>query len=68
MAAQIGDSTVPAESKKAALQVVRDLHARYASPGGNKPTQRTGPAPGTVENGYRFRGGNPADPKIWERM
>ncbi|MEM7327893.1 MAG: hypothetical protein AAF437_04080 [Pseudomonadota bacterium] len=26
------------------------------------------PAIGTVENGYRFNGGNPADPNNWERV
>ncbi|AEM50803.1 hypothetical protein [Stenotrophomonas maltophilia] len=27
-----------------------------------------GPAPGTVRNGYRFRGGNPADRNAWEKI
>lgn len=28
----------------------------------------SGPTPGTVEDGYRFRGGDPSDPRNWERL
>lgn len=28
----------------------------------------SGPAPGAVEDGYRFKGGNPADPNAWEEV
>jgi len=30
--------------------------------------RRPPPSPGSVQDGYRFRGGNPADPNSWERI
>ena len=30
------------------------------------PTKRSPPTAGTVEDGHRFKGGNPSDPKNWE--
>jgi hypothetical protein len=35
----------------------------YAIGGGAAPS---GPQPGAIEDGYRFKGGNPADPSAWE--
>ena len=32
----------------------------------NLPGGQGGPQPGVVEDGYRFKGGNPADPNAWE--
>lgn len=32
------------------------------------PGAQAGPKPGTVQDGYRFKGGNPADPKSWEKI
>ena len=28
----------------------------------------SGPSVGTIENGYKFKGGNPSDPKNWEKQ
>ena len=42
MAAQIGDPTVPAAQKKAALSEVKKLHMKYA--GGNVPAPAAGPS------------------------
>ena len=32
------------------------------------PAAGAGPKPGAIEDGHRFKGGNPADPKNWEKV
>jgi hypothetical protein len=36
--------------------------------GSKTPATSAGPKAGTVEGGYRFKGGNPADPNSWEKV
>lgn len=77
MAGQIGDPTLPAETRKAAANVILKLNQKYISdntkPAGvparkdlpqNPPA---GPKPGAVQNGFRFKGGNPSDKSNWEK-
>lgn len=46
---------------------VRALQEQRAGQGiGPTPQAGQGPQPGAIEDGYRFRGGNPADPNNWE--
>jgi hypothetical protein len=65
-----------AQSEEAFVQSLQELRqiaqdaigrAERKAQGGQAPAQR-GPQPGQVEDGYRFRGGNPADPNNWERL
>lgn len=39
-----------------------------APPAGGQPASAAGPKPGDVDGGYRFKGGNPSDPKNWEKV
>lgn len=66
MAAQIGDATVPAEVRKAAVETLRGLNQRYSGAQQSQQPAQQGPSAGQVEDGYRFKGGNPADPNNWE--
>ena len=50
MAAQVGDSTLPTDTRKAALETLREIQERYAKiqPGTSKPVVDTGLPPGVV--------------------
>lgn len=81
---QPGDSPAVLQSKgrsrDRAITQMRITAGRAASlgdrpPAAGAPSARPGlpaasgvPAPGTVRNGYRFRGGNPADRNSWEKI
>jgi hypothetical protein len=64
-AGQIGDPTVPADTKLAAVASIRSLNEKYA---GVAPSAPKGPKPGDVVKGYRFKGGNPADKSNWVKQ
>ena len=62
-AASLGEPNVPRETKKAALEQIRILQQKYQERAGIS----SGPKAGAVEDGYRFKGGDPSDPKNWEK-
>ncbi|MFA5166729.1 MAG: hypothetical protein WC449_05590 [Candidatus Paceibacterota bacterium] len=62
MAGRLGDPTVPVSQRKAVLQTMKAITSNYL---GNKSS---GPKAGDVEDGYRFKGGDKADPKNWEKI
>lgn len=64
MAGDIGNASLPVRIRLAALNQIERLNQKYAK----NPSGPSGPAAGVVEDGYRFKGGNPADPNNWERM
>ena len=72
-AAKIGDRSLTNKSRAAALvELTQDLtrirerlSGQRGSAGGGAPAA---PAPGTVQDGYRFKGGDPSNAQNWERM
>jgi hypothetical protein len=67
---QPGDSPEVLEQKRRNRQTVIDGMVRDAGPTyAPAPAPPSGtPRPGTIEDGYRFKGGDPADPNSWERV
>jgi hypothetical protein len=73
MAGRIGDRTVPIAARKAALAEVERIQQKYAGLNeGSEPEQPRAAPPkpmkGMVRNGYRFKGGDPADKNNWEKQ
>lgn len=63
-AGQIGDPTVPRATKKAALNIIRQINERYAS----KVSGGASISVGEVRKGYRFKGGDPSQQSSWEKV
>lgn len=63
----VGDTQETLASKQSQLQAELGRFIQEArGPGGAPQAPQGAPAPGTVQGGYRFKGGNPADPNSWE--
>lgn len=65
MAADVGNRSLPIEDRMAALQGLELLQQKYA---GGAPAAPSAPQAGVIEDGYRFKGGNPANPNSWEKV
>jgi hypothetical protein len=56
------------EAREIALKgALEQAQRRVGAVGTTASPQGGGPSVGAVEDGYRFKGGNPADPNSWER-
>lgn len=78
MSGMVGDRTKPNASRLKALDTLEALQNKYAVINGSAPAVApAAPTPisakksalkGQVMDGYRFKGGNPADQNNWEKM
>ena len=72
MAGNVGNEKLPVEQRLAAAQEVKRLQDKYAAlNGGSVPTQSSPskvPMLGQVVDGWKFKGGNPADRNAWEQQ
>jgi len=74
MAGNVSDNTLPISRRLAALDEVERLWRKYdksgAEPQQARPAAKPARAPmkGQVVDGYKFMGGNPADPNNWKRQ
>jgi hypothetical protein len=68
MAGKVGDRTVPVSARLKALDEVERIQRKYA--GVPEQPKATPPVPmkGMVRNGYKFKGGDPANPSSWEKI
>jgi hypothetical protein len=81
-AGRLSDPTVPNETRLAAareiVRLMRDRRDQFTFSGGATPTAAAAPTvsprrpappqPGAVQDGYRFKGGDPANAQNWERL
>lgn len=73
-AGAIADPRTPTEARKAALRVVYDINqkaiAKYPDLLQRLERSKTssGPSIGTIDSGYRFKGGDPAQANNWEKV
>jgi hypothetical protein len=64
---QPGDGPGVAAQKAEARRVAMEAMKKTAGPSYKSP-EGVGPTVGSVQQGYRFKGGNPADRNSWERV